>query len=196
MYSIRWIWAIVRMCVQYFFINPIECDVATTSVFAVWSERVNFERTSFPFQLNAYTRLSSPSTSPITLLAKSTRLPWRRISFQWITFISLIMHKEYLSALSNTEGCQFPQIILASYTHHIARNARNEYVRTRKTERNSGFTRSLTIFSINCLKNVLIRIKSIKIYKYGESYVFAHFSLTHTHAHSGDMLNAAENAAA
>lgn len=41
-------------------------------------------------------RLSSPSTSPITLLAKSTRLPWRRISFQWITFISLIMHKVYL----------------------------------------------------------------------------------------------------
>lgn len=134
-------------------------------------------------------RLSSPSTSPITLLAKSTRLPWRRISFQWITFISLIMHKVYLRhastftlSRSNTEGCQFPQIILSALIHStITHWNRKE---TEWEWEYSGFTRSTPqYFPINGLKNVLIRIKSIKIYKYGESYVFA-LSLADGERHS------------
>lgn len=111
---------------------------------------------------NSYALLSSPSTSPITLLAKSTRLPWRHIPYKRITFISLIIYK----VSKHFKHWRMP----ISTNHSLLL-----FYRIRIREDSRVFAH--TIFSINGLKNVLIRIKSIKIYKYGESYVFAHFPL-------------------
>lgn len=136
---------------------------------------------------------------PIMLLAKSTRLPWRRFSFLRITFISpfplwlsLLIKKEtvwvYLSAfkcssmpISTNHSHLFRLLHISNtiYWHRWIEGSGRERHRSKEYEAGKRIhADSHTIFSINGLKNVLIRIKSIKIYKYGESYVFSHFSLT------------------